>query len=204
MSEEIKTQFLDNAKDHGMLVILDTDTHRHISFKNPLSGIYWFSLITWPGHLCITGDCGTFVFRRTDDMFSFFRSPELSINPDYWSKKVEAQDRDGVTRFSKERFADAVRDHFDSCFHVDHEFQEDIEQRDAAWRSVKEEILDEDISTEEIAFERINSFCFRGFRFEDFYEYDVNEFTNSFVWCLYAIVWGINRYDKEKTNHEPI
>jgi len=37
-----------------------------------------------------------------------------------------------------------------------------------------------------------------GFRFEDFWEIDCHDYTYSFVWCCYAIAWGIQVYDAAK------
>jgi hypothetical protein len=93
-------QFLSNVKNHTMKIIKDDDLHRHISFSNNGSNIYRFDLITWPGSLCIDGDCGTYVFRRITDMFEFFRVDDhdfnknrdggLSINTGYWGEKLTA------------------------------------------------------------------------------------------------------------------
>ena len=44
---------------------------------------------------------GTWVFSRTEDMFSFFRvhqdRPGYGINPSYWAEKVIARDRHSAT-----------------------------------------------------------------------------------------------------------
>ena len=34
--------------------------------------------------------------------------------------------------------------------------------------------------------------------FYDFWETDLEEYTFRYLWCLYAIVWGITQYDKQK------
>ncbi len=36
------------------------------------------------------------------------------------------------------------------------------------------------------------------FTMQDFYEHTTREYTFHYVWCLYAIVWGIRRYDAHK------
>ena len=86
--------FLDDVKNHQISIIKDDGLHRFIRFKRPDSTSYWFDLITWPGFLCISGDCGTYVFSRTEDMFDFFKMRDgdfnkkkdrlLNINPRYW------------------------------------------------------------------------------------------------------------------------
>ena len=57
-------QFLGDVKTHELTVHLDQDTHRHIELSSPGTNSYCFHLLTWPGNLCITGDCGTYTFNR--------------------------------------------------------------------------------------------------------------------------------------------
>jgi hypothetical protein len=45
-----------------------------------------FDVVTWPGHLSISGDMGCFVFTRVDDMFTFFRGHEDAPNLGYSAK----------------------------------------------------------------------------------------------------------------------
>ena len=56
-------EFLNDVRGHAMTILRDDGVHRHLRFKKPGSGTYWFDLITWPGTLCIDGDMGTYVFR---------------------------------------------------------------------------------------------------------------------------------------------
>lgn len=70
--DQIEKQFLNDVKDHGIDIKLDIGAYRHIKFKNPKYGYYWFELITTPNQLTIHGDCGTYVFSRIEDMFCFF------------------------------------------------------------------------------------------------------------------------------------
>lgn len=72
-------RFLKDVAKHEMTVIRDDGINRHLRFKNPNDSSYWFDLITWPGTLCIDGDCGTYVFKRTPDMFQFFRTDSTSL-----------------------------------------------------------------------------------------------------------------------------
>jgi hypothetical protein len=79
---------------HWMDIVRDDGENRHIRFQQRGTGVYHFDIITWPGKLCITGDCGTFVFRRLPDMFEFFRSTQRGrINAQYWAEKVIAEGR---------------------------------------------------------------------------------------------------------------
>ena len=117
--EEIKKRFLDDVKNHEIIIINNSDLHRHIRFKEPTTTNCYFDLITWPGHLCYTGDMGTYVFQRTTDMFAFFRQNygryhELKINPQYWAEKCISESRfgDGIKQYSRDKFEDAVKTEF--------------------------------------------------------------------------------------------
>jgi hypothetical protein len=39
---------------------------------------------------------------------------------------------------------------------------------------------------------------FDAFEFSDFWEHDLTEYTYHYIWCCYAIAWGIAEYDKAK------
>ena len=66
--------FLRDISMHQMSVLRDDGVNRHIRFKTPGTNSMYFDIITWPGFLCYTGDMGTYVFRRLEDMFQFFRT----------------------------------------------------------------------------------------------------------------------------------
>lgn len=67
-------RFLGDVAKHQMTILRDDGVNRHVRFKQPNSSNMFFDLITWPGCLCYTGDMGTYVFRRLEDMFEFFRT----------------------------------------------------------------------------------------------------------------------------------
>lgn len=135
--------FLKYIVDHSMEILHDDGNTRHLKFTNSGSSIYGFDLITWPGHLCIAGDNGTYVFADNPDMFEFFRMTNndfnhflekntgLSIYPIQWSEKLKSISTEtGYKEFEKDTF-------------------EKTEQ-----------------------------------------------FSYHYIWCLYAIVWGIHKYDE--------
>lgn len=37
-----------------------------------------------------------------------------------------------------------------------------------------------------------------GFEFVDFFDGSMNRFTFHFLWCCYALAWGINKYDDHR------
>ncbi|CAN7644140.1 hypothetical protein [Paraburkholderia terricola] len=224
-----KEQFLRDVGAHELTVLRDDGVDRHLRFRKPGTWCYGFDLITWSGHLLITGDCGSFLFRRLEDMFEFFRTDrkpkdELHINPQYWSEKLIATDCNGrrggaATEFSKEKFETNIKRWFDEHFEeeikndasldeADWNYEEDGEQRalkvaerkacrEAIWDAIVSDILyhtDNPHQAEQAAYD----FEHAGFNFQDFYEVDNTEYTFHFIWCAYAVAWGINRYDEAK------
>lgn len=113
-------RFATDTATHRMTVAHDDGLHRHLRFrkwvetngKEGPSSSYWFDLVTWPGYLTIAGDCGTYTFARTDDMFEFFRgSGKYGLNPGYWAEKVRAQEPSGVSDYSQDKLRAAIADY---------------------------------------------------------------------------------------------
>jgi hypothetical protein len=228
-------RFLGDVKDHVMTIVRDDGrAGRHIRFKKPGTMCMHFDVITWPGYLCYTGDMGTYVFRRLEDMFEFFRTSskhsrqdrQLFINPAYWGEKLESIDRgDGFKKFSREKFAAAIKDYYDS--HVKEDIEEEAEERemlddgealseaqvkrfeDAAefrkslWEEIESDVLDKaDSNDGGAAIRAAMDFECDGFEFRDFWETNCDDYTFRFIWCCYALAWGIEQYDKAKEQVE--
>jgi len=195
MTALTKERFLREIGRHKMTVVCEDGIYRHVRFRRPSTGCMGFDLITWPGTLCYTGDMGTYVFKRLEDMFQFFRKPNLDrIDFSYWAEKVESYDRDGVQRFSLDVFREKVTDTFKN-------FADDMEEaeRAALWQRVEEEVLRDpggyDLD-EATAFRLALEFEHEGRSvFPDFWERNCREFTLRFLWCCYAMAWGIQQYD---------
>jgi hypothetical protein len=193
-------RFLEDVKNHKMTVKLDKELHRDLVFSDG-SSINYFRLVTWPGYLCICGDMGTYVFSRTKDMFEFFNHGQknnLSINPGYWHEKMQSDSRfAGAKTFNADEMETAVRKIVDEEW----EFSNDEERN---------EVL-EDLDFEVFHFfadghaEAVlcNAVCqYRspaGHVFQDFWEYSFRDYTPQFIWCLYAIVYGIKKYNEYRT-----
>ena len=117
---DMAERFPKDVAEHEITVLRDDGLYRHVRFlrtavnpetgKREKSSFYWFDLITWPGCLAVNGDCGSFLFSRTDDMFEFFRGGQ--INPQYWAEKVRGETR--TERYSAERFRQLVTEHVNS------------------------------------------------------------------------------------------
>lgn len=210
MKEYACTQerFLNDVKNHQIEIINNDETMRLIRFKRENSRNYWFDLITWPGQLCISGDCGTYVFSRIPDMFKFFRMDvrdlnnskdnELNINPGYWGENLQSIGTNaGYKEFDEEVFRERVKDYFDN-YMVDDDVKEEL------WNAIEDEVLSfMDDGGEYEAYLRIHNFSYEAsngedYRFIDFFDYGSTErYTFHYIWCLYAIVWGIKKYDEE-------
>lgn len=199
MSKLTQETFLKDVDKHQMTVVRDEGTHRHVIFAQPDSYNMRFELITWPGWLCYTGDMGTFVFRRLEDMFAFFRDPrpvpELRIDLQYWAEKLDAIDRhDGFERWSPEKFRAVIENYL-----------EDAEASPELRVAVAEEVLrGVDLLSEDDARQAANSFEHHGFRFHDLWERNCKEYSHRFIWCCFALAWGIRQYDAGKSQPAPV
>lgn len=200
--------FLKDVTDHKITVIRDDGVHRHVQFRKPGTYCMGFDLITWPGYLCYAGDMGCNLFARMEDMFEFFRvapnkSSALHINLSYWSEKLQASDCNGrwakgVKRFSEEAFKAAIKDRFD-------EIVSDADEWPAPRKAELWEAIEADIFGQLYDDGHEAQIAVRDFSFDDqhdlftgFFERDVTDYTYHFVWCCYAIAWGVRQYDALK------
>ena len=200
-------RFLDDVKDHQISIEKDDGVHRFVRFRRANGSPYWFDLITWPGNLCISGDCGTYVFSRIHDMFEFFRMDDgdfnkrkdviLNINPHYWGEKLQSIGTNaGYREFDEDGFTERVRHHFEDCMAPD---IEDEEIKGELWAAINSEVLSKASDGEIHAYAAVSNFDYEGIEFEDFFDSGGTEkYTFHYIWCLYAIVWGIMKYDEAK------
>ncbi|MCA8195433.1 hypothetical protein [Burkholderia vietnamiensis] len=206
-------QFERDIAEHVMTIHRDDGADRHITFKKPGTSCYWFEILTWPGALCIRGDCGTYVFSRLTDMFEFFRTDrgkdpnKLYINCGYWCEKLQAVDCNGygkgeAKRFDAEKFEARVKEHVES--HLEGSEVSD-EHRAALMQEIQNDVLDyvSDGNGYE-AFNRLSEFHADDFPrlFEDCWEWNCDEYTFHFIWNLYAIAWAVRKYDAARAAKE--
>lgn len=188
--------FRRTTRDHQMTVELDHGVHRSILFKRPGSSIYYFRIVTWPGHLHIGGDCEDFTFARLPDMFEFFRGHD--INPSYWSEKLQSPARNTIYReFSEAKFHQAIRDHFAGwTFEDDAQRTRAIARLEDTWDGLigaTPHVEDEAIKA------AMDYVCPEtGNRFDDFWDNRLWDYSHHFIWCCRAIQWGIRRFDLHK------
>lgn len=203
--EPTEESFLKDVANHSMTVLLDNGVYRHLSFSNNGSFNQKFDIVTYPGFLVYSGDMGCFVFSRVNDMFSFFRNDkdrkELQINPSYWGEKLQSVDRDGYhpgyKEYSPEKFKELVEEKVKEWIK---EYKITGDVLDELYATVKEEVLNYSDDGEYTAHESLREYCFHfddkhELEFSDTWEWDLKDYTYRYLWCLYALVWGIQKYD---------
>lgn len=207
-------RFLKDVADHVLHVDRDDGVYRHLRFRRPGTYCFGFDIITYPGHLVMSGDMGSWVFTRLNDMFDFFREkargkdPDaLHINRSYWAEKLVAINRGGVKEFSYDTFEQKVRD-------VVAEWQK--EQGEQAESDIEggqsnpkpyvvpddlQDLIDDLLSAgqdgEHAAHLALQDFDDpeKRIHFTDTWEWDLTEYTFHYVWGCYAIAWAIKQYD---------
>jgi len=215
--------FLKDVEQHSMAVLRDDGVNRHIRFKAAGTMIEHFDLITWPGYLCYTGDMGTYVFRRLEDMFEFFRTDrqynrsrgrELGINLSYWAEKLEAVDRSGsggsYQEFCEDKFTRAVIGDLIQWIRSN-SYRTTKDERRELWDAVMHNVIGEDSDSggyrKQAAAHDFNHHINHdvgNFYFQDFWDHDVTKYTGRFIWCCYALAWGIQQYDNSKSAQDAI
>ncbi len=195
--------FEEDTRNHSLRVEHDDGLYRRLVFSKNGSAIYRFELVTWPGSLCIKGDMGTFVFSRVPDMFEFFRG---GISTDYAAEKAMAVEKvDGMTKYSPGALRERVMQYFN-----DHWGDLDKPAEQAECYEQVTELLEESAEIEADAYRAVADFRYEyeddsigwlqgRFAFDDFFDGGAcYEYTQQFLWCLDAIVWGIEQYDRQR------
>ena len=187
-------KYLDD-RDYKMEVIQDDGVHRHLSFKHNDRHDGSFEITTWPGHLCISGDMGTFVFSRIHDMISFF-SGEY-VNPQYWEEKVQAQSSfgNGCKEFVFDSFEKKVKEELTELT---------SDEYDDKTREQAKDFLEQLETVEEDEYGAVE--FIRGLDIDEldtcewFYYFD--EYTFHYSFACYAINFACNTYLATKPDAE--
>jgi hypothetical protein len=189
-TDDIARRFAKNTAEHQMTVLHDDGLYRHLAFRNTEHGwLYWFDLITVPGALIFQGDGESFTFRRTTDMFEFFRGSAWQGRPNlhYWAEKVTSE-QSALKRYDEDLFVRTMREHYV-------ELIRDGDVPPGTSKALLAHAEDYDLSFEENARAMIDEFEHEGFHFSDTWEWDFRDYHWWFVWACQAIVWGIAQYD---------
>jgi hypothetical protein len=197
-------RFLRDVSSHAMTVEIDEGVHRSIRFRDPGRWHLHFRLTTWPGYLCISGDMGTFVFSRLNDMFEFFRDAhgENRINLSYWAEKLQATSKaEGYKGFAEDRFRARV---LEAVAEWDIPDEADRARAIAALEDDWDGLLGAmPLSEAEAIKAAMDWTCpVTGNEFSDAWEWRVWDYSYHFTWCCRAIVWGIKRYDLAKAGRD--
>lgn len=215
---EAREQFLRETAAHEMTVVMDRmdpqacdaggpRPYRHLRFARPGTGVYAFDLVTWPGHLALSGDLPDHTFRRLYDMVEFFRpdrrghrgaGDDLIVNPTYWGEKLVAEPPGtdhGRIRYSREAFAEQVQASLDEAreYWAASEFV-DLQQ------AVRAELLACPPEYAEEAYERLQDFHWWAsdssaeFDFGDAWEWDLGAYDQGFLTACFAVSYGVDRY----------
>lgn len=182
-------QFAKDVENHQMQVLVDDDLHRSLLFKQPNTGNQYFRINTWPHHLCISGDMGTFVFSRLPDMFEFFRG-DKEPNLGYWSEKLEAGTAE---KYSEDKVrAEILRQTNEAG----------LEPTDL--RHAINSIAEMDLSCEAALQVELSVWHpeLDGFEIDNEGFYCCSDYTYHFTWCCHAIIWAIQQYDLAKVKQE--
>ena len=191
-------QFLNYVKNYKLTIRQNNGVHRDLIFidsddYNPIN----FNITTIPNRLVITDDMGALVFssKSHDDMFDFFRSDDLKINPKLWSEMIQTTSYQGKIESYSEFDIDEVKrgaqEYLDD-FIKDNELSGEDES-DLRCKLENSVMLAEN---EHEIIEKIRNFNCKGFNFEYFWEDDYRKYRYDYIWLCYAIVWGIKKFDE--------
>lgn len=201
-------RFLKDVSNHEMHILHEDGVYRHVRFKIPNSSSYHFDLITYPNYLVYSGDMGCYVFSRVKDMFEFFRADKrsndgLCINTGYWAEKLRAVDGNrnnaDAMEFDEDAFRKVINEYRVRWIR---EYGLNKHQRRALWVDVEESVMHRIEDGEHAACSAAYEFSHRAgddtFQFDDFFDHSFKRFTFRFLWCCYAIAFGVNKYDETK------
>lgn len=171
-----------DLENHQIEKLLDQGIYRHWKCSNNNSNILCFHIVTWPGHLCISGDMGTYVFKRTYDMIPFMRSSAMSF--EYAEEKCVAIDRiDQVSDFSKDCTLDFL------SYELKHE-------EDKNRKKLIKQLIDDIEQLYEWGEDneyKIKELIYDTGLFDEIPK--LHEYVYHFLWILYAIKWFCDKID---------
>lgn len=188
---EALRRFNIDVDEHEMTVLLDQGLYRHLRFKKPGTGMYYFDIITTPGQLTIRSDMGTYVYAREQDMFPWFNGSY--VNAGYWGEKLQAIDTHcGYRKHDEDAYRRWVIQHF-------WDRREQYEPAVAAeiWADIRDSLFDDygDQTTKVACMETLDRFRSHGFIYRDTWDNDWTEYSYQYLWCCHAILAGIRHYN---------
>jgi hypothetical protein len=200
---QARKRFATETADHQMTVLKDDGLYRHLRFQKPGTWCYGFDLVTWPGYLAVVGDCGDFVFSRTRDMVDFFspsggrggfEDARWGINPHYWAEKLQGPGpaHQLVEVFAPAAFAARAREWLESYIE-DHAAPPDRERE--LRQCLEDDVLCYVHDGEHAVSDALVRFAEDALGgWGDAWELSAKEWDWQYLWCCWAIVWGLGRY----------
>lgn len=187
-------KYLDD-RDYQMKIVLDQGVHRHLEFKHNNSSDGHFNITTWPGHLCISGDMGSYVFSRVHDMVDFFSGDY--VNPQYWEEKVQSQSKfgSGCKEFNFDTFHKSVKESLTEL--LSDEYDEKTREEAKDYLDSLEHVEEDEYGAVEFV---------RSIHIDDIDTYEwcssCDEYTFHYLFACHAINFACNTYLAEKDNIE--
>ena len=198
---EVWGYFQNATREHELTVIQEDGVYRHLRMGKPDTRVWSWEIITWPGHLTITGDVGDgFTFARTHDMFDFFDESGYDdyygdgspfINPGYWAEKLGHAQRGTEKNYSEDVFIDSVRQTLEDvrdCNNPDLDINDYIDQA----RSCA------DNEHEARDWARSHTYTLGS---DFFWETDFSAFSEQYLIACYAIATTVRHY--KQRDHRP-
>lgn len=204
--------FLNDVKDHKMtLCSYDPQSKvRHLRFQKHGTIIQSFQITSLPSRLIISGDMGDYIFARSDDdMFYWVGRDVNEINPNYMSAKVVSIDRRcGLSVFDHNVLKQVVYESVEERME-----DQPINDRDKAFIYDKVNRMLSRCETEEQAYHELREFLLKVedkyldyliIKFDEAWEWDFTRLSDNFLWCCYALAWGIDQYFEFCEAHEKL
>jgi hypothetical protein len=195
---------------HKVEVLNSNGVYRHLRCSDGTFNLA-FDVVTYPNHLCFSGDMGSFVFTRLPDMLNLFRSKLDSIDYGYLGGKLCAEDiHSGYERFCESTIKASLAEKLNEiCTEIGEGYHCDIDR------------LPDDLTLEQFVVkvrEEFNDY----FSGQDLYESGYIEAIEGFVselipnldlghdwpewmqtkgvshrfyWACMAITWAVAQYD---------
>ena len=200
-ADQVRKQFESETAKHQLTVLREDSLYRHLRFREPGTIIYGFDIVTWPGYLAYVGDMGDYLFSRTEDMVLFFAGrwgKDVSPPFDYWAQKLQGGAAGGSRR-ARSYSVDAYRAQVERWYTTVVE-QGELEDPTRFRRAVDDQLLHREPLSVAEAHSVVTDFCFEdlaggmGRVQPEPMEWDFTEFDHHFLWCCFAIAWGVEQY----------
>ena len=201
--------FVEQTKDHRLVVEHDLGLHRTLYVGAPGTGMWSWRVITSPGYLFTVGDVADgFSFSRVLDMMRFFARPDRSLgyysdgSPSidfrYWAEKLLGEQRNLAQEYSSAVFLRHVTESLDEIEEYGSHNGQDVNREqllnEARWVSEEERYARHWLRRDHIQAVFGQDAC---------WEWDLRDYTHSFLIACYAIELTVRLYQEHTAKHPP-